>query len=370
MLFFTCYPANFFSPNKKNRVIFGNVYGFKDNPRYLFEFINAQNPELECIWIVKSRKQLQKIPEQYNAQYAYSPLGIYYQLTAKIAVVTTGFGDLSRYILSKKTIIQLWHGTPLKKILLDAELETEYLNSRKILKNYIRKIYKLYLSNYDYIVSASTLSSEIYEKAFGVAKEKIINTGLPRADIILSSKRTTGTEPSILYAPTWRKDTKQSISIVGNFLKEENIKKITKSNYRVTVSLHQKLLAHFDTEKYKHIEFLDDDINRKMVNFDYLITDYSSICFDFALTGAPVIFYSPDIFDYQRSRGLYNHYDDITKGVLCQSIDEVAEIILTQEKNSKKINAYNELNNGNSRTLLAEHIFQLTRPARPFNNPE
>ncbi len=343
-------PLKFIAPKKGNLIIFGNTYGYQDNPKYLFEYCMKNCPELNCIWIYKNPPE--DIPSQYKEQflYSYSFKGLRYQLQSKINIVTCGFGDISRFSIFNTINIQLWHGTPLKKIILDD-------NSYNFLLT--RQLYKFYLRFYKYIISPSDIISTIFARAFNLNKESIIQSGYPRADVILNH-----VEPSpgksILYAPTWRQNHIRGQNPIDTILTTDFIEELQGLGYSLTISLHPKDMELLSNDVLNEIDIIESDINIGLPKYDILVTDYSSICFDFALLGRPVLFYCHDLETYQQDRGLYDHYSILAKGMLASTKEELMALLKSSPIADNRFNDFNTFNQGSSCRYLSDFIVTLT----------
>lgn len=344
-------PFQFIVPKQPNLIILGNHYGFKDNPAYLYQYLIRHHPGLECIWIFKEKSLYYENDCPDNYCYAYSLKGILVQLRANVVVVTNGFGDVSRSFIFSKTILQLWHGTPIKKILLDYKPIGESL---------LKPVIKTYLKNYSYIAIASDEHRHIYCSAFNCRNDQLLPTGLPRADIILANKKTLATAPTILYAPTWRDNSDDNYIVINSILSSKFIHSVNELGYRLAISLHPKQLASISSNQLDNVELVTGDINTQMSRFSILITDYSSVCFDFALLKRPVIFYCPDLDQYQVQRGLYDYHSDITQGILARNVTELLDHIKRSNLPSPdQLLNYNTFNTGNSSHQLANTIVNI-----------
>lgn len=243
--------------------------------------------------------------------------------TAKYLINDTSF---PYYFHKRKEQIyaNIWHGTPLKTMGMDIK-HRGFADHKNIQRNFLFT---------DYFVSPNKYTYEKLLKSHDVHtlfNGHILDTGYPRVDLMFQANQEdirrrlsiTGNKRIILYAPTWRgtlgEEENQSKKIL------EDVKKI-QENCQDEVVL---LKAHYYAEKFFEDQGLGHfivpntiDTNEVLSIVDILITDYSSIFFEFLPTKKPVVFYAYDEADYQSERGTYLPMDKLP-GPLCHTIDEV-----------------------------------------------
>jgi CDP-glycerol glycerophosphotransferase (TagB/SpsB family) len=165
-----------------------------------------------------------------------------------------------------------------------------------------------------------------FNSAFGCKKIEV--TGYPRNDIIsnptLYAKHLAfeqniiefiTTEKTILYAPTFRDTNRFDRKTPIEWERLNDL--LNKNDTTFLIKLHRHDYSIAMKEKYSHIRVLDNesDMYPLFSKVDLLITDYSSIFFDFLLTDKPVLFYPYDIDDYlTKDRSMYDEYDTVTPG--------------------------------------------------------
>lgn len=310
---FPLYLLGYCLPKKDNLWIFGNHLGDKDNSFYLYQYIKANHPAINAIWISKNEKNIKsKYP---NAYYYLSIAGLYYQYFASVSVHTTGLGDFAKFCRAKKFRVQLWHGIPIKKILLDSPETLPFPNDKGMITGLLRAfIQKQVKETYHLTIASSEYIQEILMTAFNQTRDQVIITGYPRQDIISSRKNETNIKKNILYAPTWRPDDKQLLDIVsGGILAIKD--HFTQDSYCITISLHPLNSALFSqlSQLENIYVYSGDDINKDLVNYDMLVTDYSSIAIDFLPLQKEIRFYTPDYKQYCAERGIYPEFTQLIK---------------------------------------------------------
>lgn len=319
LFYFPINLISYFLPKSDNVWVFGSWFGFRyaDNSKYFFEYC-SKHTKIECVWLTKSEDVLNDVRSLgYNCFLVNSWKGIKYQLIAKVGVVCTGKADLNPYLINSEIkMVNLWHGTPLKKIMFDDKItfkpgKTGFLS---ILFPYYRQ------TTYDLLCSASQEVSSKFNTAFASIVSKIVVTGYSRNDHLQPAKLQDSKIKGI-YMPTHRGEGDlrflKHVNLMLNFLNE----KLIGTNMYVDIKLHfyyqQKLTK---STALDHIRFLEDgeikgDIYTVIADYDFLITDYSSIYFDYLLLDRPIIFYPFDIEKYLNDdREFYYEYEQVTPG--------------------------------------------------------
>jgi glycosyltransferase involved in cell wall biosynthesis/CDP-glycerol glycerophosphotransferase (TagB/SpsB family) len=331
--------------------VFGRKTGVGEGPLRLLRVAKQTYPNLRLVWIAQDR-------QQYDEAMALG-LEVYLQsswrarwltLRAGVGVVTHGFGDLCRAFVPGMYLVQLWHGSPLKRIHLDAP-NAQQIGAGGRLGQLgawiVQAMFKRSASMIHCMPSPAPVVSARFKSAWGWRDlQRIRLTGDPRCDVLLEGScdareaqarelltRIWG-EPKlpsrlILFAPTWR-DGEADPTLP----REEALRALdavlTKHDAWLVVRSHPwgvpgDNTGGFETER---IRFLGTrmlhDVNRVLNAFDVLITDYSAIAMDYSLLQRPILFFAPDLEAYQSSRGLYENYEAFTGGEWFANWHEVA----------------------------------------------
>lgn len=370
-------------------IIFESFMGrtYSDNPRALYEEMirNPKYSDFKFVWCFKDPISKKDIPELSKAtiiKYASKDYLRYYNI-AKYFVSNS---RIPEYIKPKKeqVYIQTWHGTPLKK--LGYDLTTEGGNALNSLKD-MRKKYKADAERYTYLLSPSKFCTEKFTSCFNLKENnpncEIIEEGYPRNDFLSNYTqkdidniklkldiKNINDKKIILYAPTWRDN--QHTSGVGYTYKTdvdfELLQKELGNNYIILFRAHYFVANSFDFEKYKG--FIYDVSNYENINdlyvvSDILITDYSSVFFDYAILKRPIIFYMYDFEEYKNDiRGFYINIDELpgkitkTENELIQAIEEIKNFQYN-EKYKKFNNRYNYLDDGQVAKRVVEECIKI-----------
>ncbi len=112
-----------------------------------------------------------------------------------------------------------------------------------------------------------------------------------------------------------------------------------------------------------------ESIKRLFSIADYLISDYSSVIFDFSIMKKPMIFFVPDLEQYKKERGIYMDYEETMPGPICKTEEEIVQAILSEISYSDKIeefkNKYFKYQDGKSTERVVELIVNLCKGVRP-----
>ncbi len=231
-----------------------------------------------------------------------------------------------------QTYLETWHGTPLKRI--GHDIHKILFSYRNYLDTMDREA-----ATWDYLISPNEFSTAIFPRAFAYPGP-VLETGYPRNDVLVNDpgpgaervRSLFGIEPEqrvLLYAPTWRDD--QYANKPGEYqsvvhLDIARVREELGDDFVVLVRGHSNTLAHgasvfgegvVDVTRYP-------DINDLYAAGDVLVTDYSSVMFDYAVTGKPILYLVPDLADYRdRVRGFYFDFEQEAPGPLLSNTDQV-----------------------------------------------
>jgi len=340
-----------FLPVQKNLVIFESYLGkqYSCNPRAIYEYLKENHPEYKLVWSVK--KSHNSLFKEKNIPFTnrLSLKWIYYMARAEFWVNNS---RLPKWVRKPKhtKFLQTWHGTPLKKLALDMdEVYMPGQTTKKYKEEFIKET-----SRWDYLISPNPYSTEIFKRAFHF-HQTIVETGYPRNDILYSKDKETIIQnfkqvhqlPShkkvILYAPTWRDDSyyKQGRYKFDLELDIKRLQERLGKDYVMIFRLHYLVAEQLDLSAFQGFAYdfsHHEDINELYLISDVLITDYSSVFFDYANLKRPMIFFVYDIEKYRdKLRGFYFDFEKEAPGPLVKSTDEVIEELERLENDSFKL---------------------------------
>lgn len=347
-------------PINKNKIVFDNFagQGYAGNPKYIADELLKRKLDYELVWFLNDMTQ--NVPEGIKKVKYGSIRSLYEYATAKVIV-----DNIRNAHLTKKRkgqiYLQTWHGTrPLKYIEKDAieKLDSGYIKSAMYDGSII-----------DGITSDSKMQDDSFKRAFWLNENaEILRFGIPRNDIFMRDSEFVGIKQKVgkyfgidnnkfivLYAPTFRDD-KNTDSYIKNF---KNIIKAFESKMNkecvVLVRLHPNEKDNIHEWKFdeKMINASGYPDGQELVIYaDCVISDYSSIIFDFLLLKKYIFLYSNDIDEYTKLRGLSKDYfelpfprvnttDDLIKCI--ESFDEHT-YLHTIEDYEKDYPSYNDGN--------------------------
>ena len=307
---------------------------YSDSPKYLYQYLlENYGDEYEFVWVMNHKGV--KIPGNPKTVKKYSLS--YFRQAAKSKYWLTNTRQPA--LLSKRKdqiLISTWHGTPLKRLGFD--MGNLYLDDPES-----KFKYKKDSSEWDYLISPNEFTTEKLRSSFAY-DGKVLEYGYPRNDIlynyddgivnkIKSDLNLPKDKKIILYAPTWRDDESYDIGKVRFNLKLDLdlLKKSLSDEYIILVRTHYFISNNLNLSNFKGFAFdvsKYEDIAELYLISDILITDYSSVFFDFANLKRPILFYTYDLDKY--SKMLRGFYLDITRevpGPLLFTTEEVIDAI-------------------------------------------
>lgn len=352
------------SPLEEKTILFESMWGgkYSCNPRYLYEYIDQNHPEYKCVWAFTD----QRYPIKGNGLRVRRGSKEYYYYLATAKYLVNNVNYPTNYVKRKGQIyIETMHGTPFKSLGLDSKKDFPTKNSQWA---YIRKNLL-----WDYLIAQGSFTKDNAFKWHRFFKT-ILETGYPRTDDLYRSENNIAIKEElglpldkkiILYAPTWRKN-----NVFDLKLDIEKMRQRLSGEYILLVKIH-----HLSAKQYDLVP--DNQFVYDLTTFnpiedlykiaDIMITDYSSVMFDYLPLNRPMIFYVYDYEDYtQRERGAYFDLAKDAPGAICYTNEEVIKSIETIDKvvqetqsrvNSFK-NKYITYENDRSAQKVFELVFQ------------
>lgn len=198
--------------------------------------------------------------------------------------------------------------------------------------------------NYTKAIVSSKYVAPFYAEGFGISEDKVIATGVPRTDVFFDEaykqkkvQEVYETYPEFegkritLYAPTFRGHGQSSAKFPKKQLDLDRIYEGLGENDLFLIKLHpfvKKKLAIPVEYRDKILDLTKyPSVNNLLFVTDVLITDYSSVCFEYALLNKPMIFYCFDLEEYISSRDFYVPYEEFTPGEIVRNTDELMTVL-------------------------------------------
>lgn len=331
------------------------------NPKALYEAMKSepQYKDYQLIWSLRNTDR-DDLTGNHTSVVKFESFQ-YYRALAKAKYWV--FNSNPRPFLKPRknqVFLQTWHGTPLKKIGCDVEKTgnalTEISEIKRIYTGESRKI--------SYMISPSEYCTEKFISAFQMKdvnkEDKVLTTGYPRNDYLFKATEKDSQEIKsklnipkdkkvILYAPTFRDD-KYSAAAgfeLANYIDFDLAKKNLGEDYVILFRAHYFISQRLDVSQYQGFVYdvsNVEDINTLYVISDILVTDYSSVFFDYANLKRPIVFFMADFNEYKNN--LRDFYIDVNQlpGPVVDNQEELFKYIARFAKEFTVDEKYKEFN--------------------------
>lgn len=323
-------------PRNRRIIIFGAWWGnkYEDNSRYVFEYTYKNRPDLKVYWFSPNKDVINEvIGLGFPAVYSYSLKAKWIAIRARYVYFCTSPNDIGQNIrnyIGGCTLIDSWHGIPIKKIMNDDEV------TRGKITGFAKRLQDIeLLANPNwYVICTSKAFIPIYKSAFGKDDNHVLNLGQARNDFFYYEHENPYRElypgkTIIVYMPTHRHEGKQVMDMY-KILDLNKINALCKQNNAVL--LIKKHYYHrnedsIDNNEFECVKEVTNDNPKTPIMLsaaDVLISDYSGAFPDHLLLHRPQIFYCYDIEDYlENDREMYFEYDKIVAGPICKNNNEL-----------------------------------------------
>ncbi|WP_310603937.1 bifunctional glycosyltransferase/CDP-glycerol:glycerophosphate glycerophosphotransferase [Anaerosporobacter sp.] len=363
---------------KDNWVLFESFFGksYSDSPKYIYEYLNKAYPnQFKCIWVINDKKT--QIPygaikvKRFSIRYAY------YFARCKYDVLNV---RQPNWIRKRKgnVFLETWHGTPLKRLVFDQE---EVCGASPLHKQQFYRQSR----DWDYLVSDNGFSTETFKRAF-LFHNEIVECGYPRNDILYAPDKDARMDrlkdklgipkdkKTILYAPTWRDDEYYGKGEYKFALKLNlhELKRQLGNEYVLLLRTHYYIADSIDITGIEDFAFnvsKYNDISELYLISDLLITDYSSVFFDYGNLRRPILFFTYDLEKYRDMlRGFYLDIEKEMPGPLLFTEEEVITAIKDiknveveyQDKYDEFYNRFCHVGDGYASKRIVEKVFGLS----------
>lgn len=351
------------------------VASFGDNVLFTLQELEKHSKQ-DTIILKTAQCKVHYVPSATRTIIDFSPRkvfawiqSIYHLATSRHIFVDNYYGFLAVTSFKKgTTCVQLWHAAGAIKQFGLKDLSNEH-RSRKAF-NRFKKVY----NRFTHVVVGSDHMATIFEEGFDLPNERMLRTGVPRTDFFFNKRRVHNVrallqqdfpmkegKKVLLYAPTYRDDELEIDSIaldIDRFYEEFH------EEYILLLRLHPAVSG---TLANTYPDFVYDvstypNINHLLLITDVLISDYSSIPFEFALLERPMIFFAYDLDEYARERGFWDNYNHIVPGPVVETNEALIQAIHAGEYDMEAIRSFrdewNTYSSGNSSKRLVEEIYQ------------
>ncbi|MCL1632754.1 CDP-glycerol glycerophosphotransferase family protein [Sporolactobacillus sp. CPB3-1] len=339
---------------KKNFILYESRDGHSitDSPYAIFKYLLRHDPENKYthIWsITEGDPELNEVAKEYstlpNVHFVVRNSRDYLKLLAEAEFLITN-STFQTFFVPKKgqKYINTWHGTPLKTMGFD--IPGNPAHSQNVLRNFLET---------HYLLSPNAHTTQMYAKSYkldGLYNGEILESGYPRIDLTLNMSKVEvlaklkkmhvhidPTKKIFLYTPTWKgSNVNHAQGNIQQIIAEQSfLEQKLGDQYNVLIKVHPFLYPKIRDQKDLRGKLIPDvtDTNELLSIVDLLVTDYSSIFFDYLVTDKPIIFYCWDKDLYDTERGMYIKADQLpgpTAYNVWQLVDLVQHVKDIQEK--------------------------------------
>ena len=384
-------------PKRKGQLLFGADLGtlFKGNPKYLFLYLQG-HADLSPIWITGNKEVVAELSgRQVAVVYKYSLEGFWAILRSEWLFIDFTPKDvlyLGETAFGRFRFVQTTHGVPFKKggqFALDEGRGRQLKSNVFFINSLARKmkkalVYNFLLANYDVVVASSEETQKTSEYLF--KSNNVTICGMPRNDMFFNKDLAWNRldeqlglskySQVILYAPTYRDDYASATPFSEDFLVELDAY-LRDANKVILVKKHPLDSNIVLPEKSTNIKIITekvDDIQELLVHSDLLITDYSSVVFDYSLLNRPFILFPYDYREYVKScRGFIYDYFEELPGPFAETENELMNYLRDggswfhngdyQKKFESFSRKFHEYRDGRSSARCLSHV--LKHPVSP-----
>jgi CDP-glycerol glycerophosphotransferase (TagB/SpsB family) len=305
---------------------------FADNAKYLFLHVAAERPGVRPVWLSKDSEVVAELQAGgYEAYHCYSLRGLLTNLRAGVVFLTHGHRDLAMPCCAGALNVLLWHGLPLKRISWDADFAAAPAP--------LRAVHADAMDEFDLLALPGD-ATEPFESGLRIGPDRMAVTGYPRNDALfgpapgeefgtdaaaISRVRDLAADhPVICYLPTFREWDPEAVSANVDFAALDD--RLAARDAYLVIKPHPKERLDLSDADLAHVLELPEntDVYPLLRHADALVTDYSSVYFDYLLLDRPVAFYAFDRDRYESERGFYFDYEAVAPGPVA---DDFAELL-------------------------------------------
>ena len=342
----------FYAVPVKKKIFFSSYEGrqFSCNPKYIFLRLKDCSDGFKIVYEYNDTghipEELKGVTVVRHNSFQY----FFHLLTAKVIVSNNAISPKIP-VRRSQYVINTWHGGgAFKKVGIDIDSKVNGMDINML---------KLTAEQTDLFLASSEGFYEGTGRGSCIPREKVFFVGMPRNDIFFTNNdkqaalnkkvrdfyRIDETEKILLYAPTFRGKTGAATGIQGEPLNWDMIKKAL--NCRFTGNWKLMFRGHYHSkESLGGVDDIIDastypDMQELLIASDAMITDYSSVIWDYSLTGKPGFLFCSDLDQYKNERDFYSPIEDWPY-LYAKSNDGLCNIILeyTEDANSFRCNRY------------------------------
>ena len=350
LLGYVIYPFSFLMPRNGKVWAFGSYRGgVGDNAKYLYLYVCTHYPQIKAVWISPNRKTVKAVRALgYSARFIGSPAGLWTALRAKYWFFNAYTSDILFFASGGAVCVNLWHGVGLKKIefcVEDGPLRKRYVEKRFWERFYYPQVFR----RPDYLLSSTEFQSVKFAQAFRIPVARCLNLGYPRNRILTMPDaerrqfvaryepvatgeliaKASAYRKVYIYMPTWRDSQKQLFTQVLDL--EALNKEMERQQALFILKPHPNTVVDASLLRpFSHILCMDRvvDVYTVLPYTDVLITDYSSILYDYILMdGKAVILYLYDYEKYVKDRDFNYPFSENVAGTQVHSFTQLLQCL-------------------------------------------
>lgn len=355
-------------PLQKNRVLF--LSDVREDLSGNFRYVRDALPKgYEVRMSLKADRRIRRPLREYLRQCL--------DLATCGTIFLDDFAECTAFMHVRKgqELVQLWHGSGAYK---------KFGHSRSGNENESVRIHPGYKRYTKAIVSSDKIRS-CYAEAFALPPERVLATGIPRTDAFFDNGSIAGFREAfyvnypeiagkkvILFAPTYRGERVEDASYDFSALRLDVLYEALHEEYVLLVKWHPAIqnnlrngkIRGWDPSLYEGFVYdLSDirEVNDLLFVTDLLVTDYSSVIFDYALLEKPIIFFCYDLAQYRDGRGLYFPFEEYVYGAVASDtrelVDAVREEAMCRAQREIFREKFIDANDGHASQRLTEAVF-------------
>ncbi|WP_405581488.1 CDP-glycerol glycerophosphotransferase family protein [Streptomyces sp. NBC_01190] len=365
-------------PVRKGSVIFESHLGkqYSDSPRAIYEELRRRGAPIHAVWSYDGRTPTTDFPDGVELVERWSWKYLRALAQAEFWIDNQGY-PLKLAKRPETTYIQTWHGSALKRMGFD---EPKY----RIMSEVDQEEYQRALNRFDHFVVRSEHDVRTLARAYRLPEARLLRTGYPRNDALVKGRGATERPPEVqelaerlklrpglpvvLYAPTFRAAADGKVQAfeapfdVEAFADRfgDDFTLLVRSHYLNKVTLPPSVAGRL-------IDVTGvPDITPLLLLSDALITDYSSVMFDYALLERPIVFYAYDWEEYAHDiRGTYFNLLEEAPGPVARTQDELfstlSDLDAVRAKYGDQVRdfvaRYGEFDRGDAAARIADRFF-------------
>ena len=383
-------------PRRPGRWVVGSAFGVHDGARALVVEALSRADAPRVTWLARTDEEARDARALGAVALRHGSWRAFWAaLRAGVVVVTHGFGDASRFGSRGAVLVNLWHGSPLKRMHLDspAALQLPVVGGWGPARELTRRMYRRGTSRISLLPASSPEVAPRLQSAFGLADGRVQVLGEPRTDVLFAGSAEDrrraararleaavgplGDRTVVLFAPTWRDG--RADPVVPDPDERAALADWLRAHDAVLVVRPHPLgvgdyVADGDTVRLLTAA-AEPELMAVLWAADVLVTDYSSAVVDFAVTGGPVVFFAPDVEDYARRHGLYEPYEVTSGGRVERSWSQVLHRLdavlapgsardVARAHSAALVERHHEHRDGRSAARVVDRVLELEQGVR------